>query len=1136
MPLPPATLFHHLRRLTSPSLPDAELLARWARQRDEDAFTALVARHGPMVLGVCRRVLGDAHAAEDVMQAAFLVLARRAASLRQPGALAGWLHGVAVRLACKARQAIRRRSAAGCLHALEPTDPHPDTLDLLSAREMLALIDAEITRLPDAYRLALVLCDLEERTQPEAARLLGCSPGALRGRLLRGRARLRQRLARRGMAPAVVSPVLVAGLLSGQARVALSSTLAAGLARSASRFLNSLAPEGVSPQVIGLAQEGMRGLLWAKLKAVAALLLVVSASVAGAGLLARPGPPAAEAPAPPPAAAADSVQPGETPGPRQDADGEPLPAEAVARLGTTRLRHGGTVASLAFTPDGKMLVSCGYGDGVRVWDAATGKAVMHFPDRAPAQTMALSPDGKWLATLAHATRPGDEPIALYEFATGRLARRIGRQGTCSTLRFSPDGRVLAVHSRTNAVELWDPGSGRLLHTLEGHEDVVSSVAFSPDGKTLVSGGDDKAIRFWDVTTGAQVRQIRHTSGVWRLALSPDGRFLAAVNVIKQQWAATGSVTWWAGDRVHLWAVETGQELRQLVMPAKELSPGVRVGCFSLEFAPDGKTLVTGGHADGTLRIWDPETGRQLRQITDFDGTLAALAFAPDGKRLAVAHGNTNIRLVEFPSCKNLVKTHGHGSWVASAAVSPDGRLVFTTGGDGTLRTWDPTTGRELRRTAIPPEDARVIGPLPDGKAYLASGRDKVVRVRDIAAGKELVALRGNDQYRFAMSPDGRTFAGWGADKVVRLLDLTTGAPRQTLAAADPSGMAFTADGRTLVVWGTDRTVTVWDVASGKRLRQFGGPARREPVPLGSTALPYAAALSPDGELLAFGFQPTTPGQAFLLVVETTTGKEVRRFEVAEDGVARLAFSADGRALAWPGWRSGTVYLGEIATGRERRHFPGHRGEISSLAFSADGKILVSGSGDGTALVWDLTGRLAAPGTSARPLAGEELKTLWATLTAEDAAAGYKAIQALAANPVRAVPFLRERVRPVAAPDPESLGRWVADVESDRFEVRERAAAALERLGEPALPALRRALDGQPRPEGRRRLEQLLEKQERQRWSPSPEGLQVRRAVEVLERAGTLEARRVLEALAAGAPEARLTQDARGALARLSRRP
>src|SRR5262249_19591302 len=122
MPLPPAPLFHHLWRLASPPQPDAELLGRWARHRDEDAFTALLARHGPMVLGVCRRVLGDAHAAEDAMQAAFLVLARKAASLRHPEALAGWLHGVAVRLACKGRPTARRGSAAPGPAAPEPAD------------------------------------------------------------------------------------------------------------------------------------------------------------------------------------------------------------------------------------------------------------------------------------------------------------------------------------------------------------------------------------------------------------------------------------------------------------------------------------------------------------------------------------------------------------------------------------------------------------------------------------------------------------------------------------------------------------------------------------------------------------------------------------------------------------------------------------------------------------------------------------------------------------------------------------------------------------------------------------------------------------------------------------------------------
>jgi RNA polymerase sigma factor (sigma-70 family) len=154
-----------------------------------------MARHGPMVLGVCRRLLGDVHEAEDVFQAVFLVLARRASRLRQPEALAGFLHTIAVRLARKAYAAKRQRQRIETsADATEPVDPRPHPLDVISGRELLALLDEEIARLPERYRLPLVLCLLQGRTVEEAARLLGWSLGSLRGRLTRGRERLRQRL------------------------------------------------------------------------------------------------------------------------------------------------------------------------------------------------------------------------------------------------------------------------------------------------------------------------------------------------------------------------------------------------------------------------------------------------------------------------------------------------------------------------------------------------------------------------------------------------------------------------------------------------------------------------------------------------------------------------------------------------------------------------------------------------------------------------------------------------------------------------------------------------------------------------------------------------------------------------------
>ncbi|HEY7428077.1 MAG TPA: sigma-70 family RNA polymerase sigma factor, partial [Gemmataceae bacterium] len=371
MPPHAAALLNQLRRLTYTPPADAELLRRWVERRDEDAFTALVSRHGRMVHGVCRRVLGNPHDAEDAFQAVFLILARKAAALRHPQALASWLHGVAVRLALKARTAASRRPSADPISsATEPSDPHPDPLDTLSARELLTLIDREIASLSEVYRLPLVLCDLEERTQEEAARLLGWTLGSLRGRLLRGRERLRTRLVRRGIAPTV----LTAAFLQSAADAA---SLTARVSRLAMRFSTCPASAEVSPSVATLVRAGMRGMMLTKLKLVSAVLLAAGTLVAGAGLLVWPTPtpqPAEERAENKPPAPTVS----EKPQVRRDQAGDPLPPEALSRLGTLRFRHGGPIQTLAFGPDGKTLVSDG-GGGIHVWDAANGKEIPRFP-------------------------------------------------------------------------------------------------------------------------------------------------------------------------------------------------------------------------------------------------------------------------------------------------------------------------------------------------------------------------------------------------------------------------------------------------------------------------------------------------------------------------------------------------------------------------------------------------------------------------------------------------------------------------------------------------------------------------------------------------------------------------------------
>src|SRR5262245_15704502 len=224
-----------LRLAAGDPAPDADLLNRFVRSRDEAAFARLVERHGPMVLGVCRRVLGDAHAAEDAFQATFLALARGAGRVRAAGSLAAWLYGAAVRVSLKARGIAARTKPA----ARPPARPAPDPLAEITGRELVAAIDEELARLPEQFRAAVVACCLEGLSQEEAARQLGWSAGSLKGRLERGRERLREQLARRG----ITLSAGLSGVILGEATAAVPPHL---FARTVELASSGTAPPAVA--------------------------------------------------------------------------------------------------------------------------------------------------------------------------------------------------------------------------------------------------------------------------------------------------------------------------------------------------------------------------------------------------------------------------------------------------------------------------------------------------------------------------------------------------------------------------------------------------------------------------------------------------------------------------------------------------------------------------------------------------------------------------------------------------------------------------------------------------------------------------------------------------------------------------
>jgi RNA polymerase sigma factor (sigma-70 family) len=277
-------VLNHIRGLVGHRLggaaTDEQLLERFILRGEEASFAALVHRHGGMVLGLCRRILRDEEDAEDAFQATFLVLARKAASIRKQASLASWLYGVAHRIASKARaEAARRRARELEIDVVSQADPVVEVV----WRELRAILDEEVSRLPDKYRHPVVLCYLENMTNVEAARRLGWTKGTLSGRLARARALLRRRLARRGL---LLSSGILAAALAQQARAAVPVSLGVSTVKAAAHIAASPAAAGaISAPVAAMVQGVLQAMLITKLKITAGVLLAVGVLATGAGML-----------------------------------------------------------------------------------------------------------------------------------------------------------------------------------------------------------------------------------------------------------------------------------------------------------------------------------------------------------------------------------------------------------------------------------------------------------------------------------------------------------------------------------------------------------------------------------------------------------------------------------------------------------------------------------------------------------------------------------------------------------------------------------------------------------------------------------------------------------------------------------
>jgi WD40 repeat protein len=980
--------------------------------------------------------------------------------------------------------------------------PPPDSE--ITRRELQAVLDEEVSRLPEKYRAALILCHLEGQTNEAAARVLRVPVGSMSWRLARALELLRQRLTRRGVAPAAAGLAALppTALLASVPPALLASTANVAALVTAESSLSGTVPL----RVAALVQGALHTLTATRLRLIALLVLALGVLGAGAGALSQR---AARAQAPPSTGAVhpEPARDGNDRPAATDMHGDPLPPGAVARIGTVRLRHGGHVGCVAYAPEGLVLASGGGDHAVRLWEARTGKPLRQLlghTDRIG--SVVFSPDGKTLVSAG----TNDHTIRFWDVATGRELRRLKTPESVTSVGFAPDGKTLVSGSWDKAIHLWDAVTGAHLRRFDGHSERVFTVVFAPDGKRLAScGWDDKTIRLWDVATGRELRRFggeQHEVGT--LAFSPDGRSLASGG---------------KDGTIHLWDVASGKELLQFVGHPSFLS--------SLAFSNSGKVLASGSY-DRTVRLWDVATGKQIRLFGNHHDLVYRIALSPCGRTLASAGQDNLVRLWDVATGRELHRTDGH-EHTACLALSADGKTLVSGSLDRTLRLWDAATGRPRRRIDAD-EGVFCLSPSPDGKRLATLGTSGEASLWDVDSGKRLHKLKGPGAWMSAVafSPDGKTLGGVRHDGLLRIWEAATGkeAPggdkvtqdNLTLVVSDgrsPASPVFAPDGGLLATLGPGWGIQIRDAVSGKTLRQLPGQT--------SIRIPTSLAFSADGKTLAVGGLHTGKRQEIIQLWEVATGLELSQLPGHLKG-QRLAFSPDGRLLASTGFLDDPlIRVVEVATGKEVRQFVGHYGQVSALTFGADGKTLISAGWDTTILFWDVAGLTGVAWRD--PLSRTQLEGLWADLASADGPKVHRALCRLVEAPDQAPAFLGERLRPASAPSPQDLLELVRQLGSARFDVRAQASRALEKAGEAAEPALREALRGRPPLEVRRRVEQLLA-----RLESRPERRQAYRALQVLERLATPAARRLLGTLASGA-EVGLTREARGCMRRLARR-
>lgn len=711
------------------------------------------------------------------------------------------------------------------------------------------------------------------------------------------------------------------------------------------------------------------------MRVVAAAVLVVLVSHLAAGLLA-----ANDAKRAPPVK-------------RLDRYGDPLPDGAVLRLGTTRLRPGGFVRSVAFSGDGRVLATISE-VAIQLWEVDTGRLIRslspanhNFP-----QDMDFSPDGTAVAAVFN-----DGAVQVWDARSGQTRwEQPGILRPAHGVLFAPDGNTIATTEDNGTLKLWDTQTGvelLALHVQKRPQWGETPIAFSPDGNLLACGARQN-IQLYDLRRGEEAGTIQNAHGdkITRLAFSPDGRTLFS-----------------SGCRYQMIGPQAATPIGEL--RTFDVARRTMIRDFFGESPPSGECVLTLSHDGRTivsrqgssLMVWDVVSGKPLRTITSYWLPLAAGArhvagnwatpvtgdaLSPDGKTFAcTAHPLDNVLLWDVASGRQKPAfPEAHCGPVHGLATSAGGSRIATCGADGTVRLWRASDGLPQKTFVLSdnyPCNLFSVGFSRDGKTLVAGGRDRkadqnsgFVRIWDAESGdtrREVESGENVDQ--IAISHDGSKLLieritsvdlklGGGMrgrkrseQPVVMLVDVRSGAKRPLIKLKHPLiFLAYSADGARVDTIERNGSLSVWKSETGELLHACDvrdAPTRPDPLRPRRKWNFFglaSAALSSDGTLAVVG---ALNGDGATMW-DVTGEKQLARLSPTEEyaPASHVAISPDKRWVATSSWARGLrpIRIWDAKSGRLVKSFA-RQGGVATMQFTPDSRRLITGMSDGTALVW-----------------------------------------------------------------------------------------------------------------------------------------------------------------------------------------